>query len=261
MATDELGRSVRVLQRQLLQSSRQDSRFNTQQQALQPQAQPIAPAPEDDYAIDFGTDPTTGLPLTERDYEPGVVHAIKSIGKATRKELADLKKKVAAYEQIEQTRATERLTREIDAGFADVADLEKFIGKGSRADLTESDAAYHLRLAVVQSLVTNPIKGASPRKAIAQRAREMFGGSGRAAEPPEPAAPSPRSQAAQERPREPNGRFTREQWNEGALARPTQRSGAAEPNGVEKAVRGVEQLFREAGGAENVELTDDEFIP
>ena len=41
--------------------------------------------------------------------------------------------------------------------------------------------------------------------------------------------------------------MTEEQWDAATLARPTQRAGAAEPNGDAKAIKNLEKRMREAG--------------
>lgn len=250
MDTDQLGQAVRY-------AARAEKKWWQEQR---PQAAPAAPQAPPQVPQEEEVD--LGIPPQDlQDFDPRLVGALKTIASGYQKKTRALEERLQAAEKLTQQQQVDRTVSEIDQGFADLADDCPLLGKGNCADFKTTDHSYLLRDAVVKSVAASWPKGAPGwRKAVALRAREMFGaGSGQSAPtdlPPEP--PTPRQQQAAERPREANGRFTREQWEQAALNRPTQRKGAAEPPGRDKATRAVTERIREMD-AQQGDVSDDSF--
>lgn len=166
--------------------------------------------------------------------------------------IRDLFKKMAAkIEALEQghgqvndyirRQASEQATSQTDLGFEDLGDgAERLFGKGAGIALQgkpESQAAFKRRMAVVNSLRADPIKGVSIRQAVKQRAGELFGDL--IADAPA-APPAPKDDA-------PKPRYTPDEWQQAGLPRPTHRNGSPEPKGEKKATKAVAAFLRERG--------------
>ena len=164
--------------------------------------------------------------------------------RARDKKIADLEGKFAPIESHVRETQNERLVSEVDKGFADLGErFEVAFGKGAGKDMQQTDPLYLTRLAVINSLRSNPIPGKSVRQAVAQRAEEMYG----------------RLIPAEATKPEVNGEHRAERvakWNGSATPKPTDRNGSPEPKGEARATKAVAQILHERFGGEAPEETD-----
>jgi hypothetical protein len=270
LSSAALGNAIRRARRYEQSQSRQASRDDARMEAhagsqTQPHNEPAAPEPDpfDISEIEGQLDPKFRAFL----------HAVKEKSK----EVDALKAQLAAVGQREQQRELQSNAQMLDGAFEAIG--EKFadvFGEGDAGDLgPEKAAEMKRRLAVVTAAVGGmDIRTLSRRQLnakIKEAADMIFGDlvgkrgpAASAAAPPDPyaAAVAPSRPAKPQRsgpaPRSTNRAVpTEEDWEQGALAVPTQRRGGAEPNGRAKAIRNVQEILRQGGdGATDAEIDD-----
>jgi len=178
----------------------------------------------------------------ENGYAPGLVGAFNKL--VARMDAQD--RIIAELRGHVQRQVAAQSDNEIDQGFAALGSkFEKVFGSGNGVELRDGNpSAYRRRVAVVNDLKANPPKKSTTiKEAVRARAAEMFG------DMVEQAAPKSEPTA-----------FTPEQWDQGGLNQPTQRSTTEEAPGVMKARRGVAEKQREMARV-NGTGADDKFVP
>lgn len=164
----------------------------------------------------------------------------------------DLQSKLDAAEKREQARVAKSLEEQIDLAFESLGpEYERYFGQGPIADLPENAPERKRRLAAFQTAAVD-LKSVTParlKKQLKEAADTLYPAA------PAPAADPKKDPGAYGAPT--NGkRITPEQWDRAATAPPTQRRGAAEPAGEEKARADLERKVQEARGEEDVEITN-----
>lgn len=198
-------------------------------QTSSPSAQPEAAVPPED-PFDLGID--------EQAYDPALIGAIKKMGAAHQKEIKQLKQQIGQLQHMEAIRANETFAQKMDRLFAGD---EGTFGKGEGRTLKDDGPELARRRAVLG--VMQSIKAGTIEQKY-EKAYELLYGT-------RVEAPAANDALAQRQ----------EEWRRGNVARPTQRSGAAEPPGVEKAKRNVAAKLAEANGAvDSGEADEGDFL-
>ncbi len=239
----ELEHTVYILNRRLREESRQEARVQSRDASRQPADEsPGATVPQG--TVDAGNAPAPstfdlGLGDKESDFDPDLIRVIKGLGQ----QLQDTRRELQGHIQLllgrevarENETNAERMDRAINAW-----DDARF-GKGRGAELAKDGPEFGRRIAVLaeaQRLAGGPKAGMAKLLANLDKARtNLFGAASEAPRPTgerAPAAPSP------EGPLE-------DAWREGGLAAPTNRSGAQEPAGRDRAIESVKRWQRENG--------------
>lgn len=203
-----------------------------------------APPPREEQLVDWGEfefeeDGVKSKKPFRDMLEPNIVKVIEDLARDNK----TLKAQIGILMQAEGVRQKMTAKQAYALHFAKHPDL---FGEGDIDALDpESDELARVR-AVGDFMRGIPVeKRTTFAKDFARAMKQIFGrGEKAATEPPAP-SPAPKQQPVDPR------------WQQGTAARPTQRSGAAEPPGREKAERGVRQFQRavtEANGQ-----ADDQF--
>ena len=193
-----------------------------EQSQAQPAAVPAAPEPE-------------GLGISEDDYDEGLVGVLKRLYA----KIETLEKAHAEMAGHVQASVNQTVTQQIDAEFAKHPD---FFGKGNLGDLDPEGPDMARRNAVVAMAKT--FKDGTPPQRVAKAVSILY--------PNLASAPAKAPEKPAEKPEV-------KRWLEGGLAAPTQRTGAGEPAGVEKAKQSIRQFYRE-NGVEREPTIADEFL-
>lgn len=243
----------------------------TQQTFDQSRRQPV-PEPQPVAAAKPTLDPELG-------YDPLLSSTIEDL----RRENAALKAGQEQFLQATQRQQSMQIEEAVDSAFDAVAQTHgRIFGTGPLELLVVGSPEYQRRGKIFG---TAGIKaGDSPRVAkqkVLQAIALMY--PAQQAPAPQPETPAvggygafagngpPVAPVKAVRPKGPNGQFLSDEeinvrrWMEGGLARPTQRSGAAEAemNGVDKATRSVAAILGERGGSvggESGEAGFDDFL-
>ncbi len=233
MTTTVLGKTIhKLLQQQLHYRSELDK----ERVMVHGQVRPLAPEPvpvEEDIPLDFGTD-EDGRQLTEKDFHPGWVKAMKGIVRKNREENAKLQTELSKRDKLDQVREANRAAAIFDAAFVALGpEYEAIFGKGPGREMgqTQQDE-YDNRIMLLTRAQADP-RTQTPTQIKARvkaAAEKMFGkfiGKN----------PTPYAEVANGK--APKPRITPEQWEEGATARPTARQVDDEPPSEAKAVRNL----------------------
>lgn len=153
-------------------------------------------------------------------------------------ELKSLKAQLADTAQREQGRAQESMGDRIDRYFDEEKDEGRF-GKGGRRSLTADSPEFLRRMAVLQAM--DKMREGTEAQRF-KKAMTLIYGSSKASSSKDP------EDELEKRKRD---------WEEGAVAQPTHRNGAAEPKGVKRAVKTAAAFMRENGMAEDQEADPD----
>ena len=221
---------------------------STPQQVQSVQAQgPPPPALElEEEPLDFGIDPDTGAPITERDLNPGIVNAFK----AERKRLRAIERRLEEQAQFTQSQQQQSQTAMIDSAFAGLGPgYEPVLGKGGIQQIATNPRAKAFREATLQmaqqlagpNATTNDILAMLP-----SAAQTLFGARNPA--PGQQVAPAAGGLGAGTVQAQQNSRITADQWAQAALAGATHRQGAAEPKkGDVGALQTIQSKLRDHG--------------
>jgi hypothetical protein len=217
---------------------------------------PPAPAPEPEVDLtEYGLskellDPTTGL-------DPRLTEFFKNVVKENRK----LKTHVEQQGQREAVREQQTLHQRIRSQIAKHPGL---FGDGSLAAGTPEAARYDALMGYLNQLPRDRQHG--PETDIPAAVAAIWPGAQAPAPAPEPERRLPAEQersyevnaAANARPRNPeNGRFTAEEWNNGAAARPTHRDAPIE-KGEGGALKTIQEKLRSRGFDTSINQPDEE---
>ncbi len=234
------------LNRQLLAD--RERRFNPPPREL-PAEQPAVTAPVvDEDAVDWGTD-EEGKPYDENAYQKPIAKTIKTAAEL-RKKNKELEERLARLEGREVERMTSERDRSIDSAFSKLgAAFEPIFGKGDIANLAKDSDERAARIAIVSMI--GQLKEGTLEQRIAKAAKLVYGRFAKNSEAPsqyeaDDAEPTPRKPAQR------NGRITQEDWEAGALARPTQRE-AKPQKGTQAAYRAVAKQMKDKN------INEDDF--
>ncbi len=181
------------------------------------QSATVEPVAEPEFALDWGTDVDDLIDPEVRT----------RIDKAVKQALKPLQERIEQLTHFERGRQQESQFSKLDQMFADLGtSYEAVLGKGRRDDFDPSAPEMTRRAAVIQAadrIVKSQGDKPNYKAAFAQAARDLFGGiAPAAAVTPAPA----RSKVA----RAADGTFTKtaedaviEEWEQAAVARPTNR--------------------------------------
>ncbi len=250
MTTTALSRAVAVSFRQYQAQMSQQRQLLERlgQEVTQPQPKP-EPEPVDEWAA---------LEQQLEPYDPPVRDAIKRSMKVARDAEARAK---AAEDRL----TTEFKTRDEAATKEKTAQNAQLLDRAF-ARLAEKDARYKTMFGVESAATLNAqspemrrrrnamaeagvsIDNVNPHTVVRQlqAAADLWN----APAAPEP-APAPNPYAPQPRTAPVNGVITPEEWQRGGVARPSNRNGAPEPDGKEKAVQNLTAKLRESGQLDN----------
>lgn len=208
------------------------------------------PEPEPD-ALDLGIDEETGRPAREM-LNKGALRGMDALHKRNR----DLETKLKSFEERETARATVSHRQAVDDGFESLVEKlgEQGVTLYGTGGLAERgpDAAENRRRQALYTVAGIDRERDSERtiaKKLAAAHATMYPA------PPKPATPA--SQDYGDNPpaaAKPNGKPTVEQWNDGALATPTNRKPNEKPPGRARAIENMARRqaeLRVRNGASN----------
>lgn len=237
---DELDAAVYHANRALHLERERQYREASQHQAVAGRQPPTPPAEED---LPWGDiqDPDTGARRQAKDSD--IAEPLVRVLRQQDRAIKELQRQLAHLQQRDQSRENETRSERIDRFFA--GQDKSLFGEGPLADLPEDSPERERRLAVW---------GRSARAARGDEAAAIrgLGASLKVLYPgaaPSAAASSAAAPPAPEKPRDANGRYTKEQerWLDGPVARPTHRGNAEEPLGKQRATNKLASLMDEAG--------------
>jgi hypothetical protein len=194
-----------------------------------PRVQAGAAAPPADDAYDLGIDKT--------QYDPALIGAIEKLGRDHAKEIKSLKQQIQRLEAVEHLRANETNVQTLDRLFNRDSSL---FGEGNLMALPKDSPVILKRQAFLATV--EKMSGKTLEEKYEKAKALLYGD----AQPPAGDA----ALAARQ-----------DEWRRGNVARPTQRTGAGEPPGTEKAKRGVAAKLQEMNGAaDSGEADADDFL-
>lgn len=179
---------------------------------------PAAPAEAAPAALDLG--------INEEVVEPSIAAALKKLAADNR----DLRQQVERLSQHQQRQEQETGAQKMDRLFDKYGDKVLF-GDGPGSEMSEDSAELQRRVAVIN--IARGLQGnfeQNFRKVVST----LFSGTKPEKPPEKPGKPAKNGTAV-----------SPEEWQEAALAVPTQRIGAQEPYGVERAKAAVRALTKE----------------
>jgi len=178
------------------------------------------------------------LGLNESNYNDDFVGFLKRMRKEHADEIRQLKEQVAHLQRAEGIRANESFAQKMDRLFAGD---EGTFGKGDGRTLGEDSPELARRRAVLG--VMQSLKVGTVEDKYAKAYGILYG--------QRQAEPGLDDELARRQ----------DEWRRGNTARPTQRSNAGEPPGVEKATRGVRAKLAEMNGAaDSGEASAEDFL-
>ncbi len=226
MQPEVLDEVVYRLHKQARQILREHSIESTLQGALERQ-----PEPEESLLK---------LDHPEEEYDPSLLRTLKEQAATIKR----LEKRLDSVQGFQQERVQEWRGAQLDTFFESCNDEANF-GKGSAQEMSADDRGYIRRVHVLNEAV----RLAGPKATFKQQMSKLkqaytnlYGGEA-------PPAPKPREESAEVR-----------EWREAGLARPTQRVGAPEPNGVRKAEKSVAAQLKDIGSDESGSVSHDDFL-
>lgn len=184
--------------------------------------------------------------VNEEELHPTIakgLSALRNRAKAEREENKALRAEVTALRTRDEQRELNRAAALYDAAFTALGDeFAPIIGKGAGRDMNSDSAEYKRRIAILTEARADPrqLTPAQVKAKVKAAADLLY---------PRPKAGKAKEDAYAEvaEPRT-NGRAPRistEEWNDAALARPTQRRVDDEPPSEKKAVRNLAAKMRE----------------
>lgn len=225
---------------------------------IEPERREPLPEPDDDD-FDLGVD--------EEELHPKVIQAMKKLGGGYKKEIKALRGELAERDQRDRERSARRSVSLIDAAFNTLPEYKKLFGEGSGLKLGADSPAMKRRLAVLREAgvdVNEPVSVPELRARIKEAAAILFTPDGDANPYDQPASSADGKAKSEPEGRQgkgSNGRVTREQWNNGALARPTQRKVGEQPKTAqEREAQAVANLAAKLRGEGGDRLPDAEEL-
>lgn len=190
------------------------------------------------------------------EVEPTILNAFKRL----QKENKELKAKLGRVDDLDKQFSQHKFKTAsdlLDAAFAKLpAKYRKLFGDGAASDLgPNQQRELKRRLAVLQEagITFDNINRGTIIKKIKDAADSLYAlPEEQPVEPTEPPDPYSRAIAQPKK----GQRITPEQWDEAATAVPSQRRGAGEPNGEQKAVANLARKMREQESMSDAEIDD-----
>lgn len=208
-------------------------------QRIAARARAEAPPPEvragGPQPVDGSAEEPFDLGLSEDDVDPKIIAAFKKMNERHEKKTARLE---AALAVERASKEQSSLNVRVDKAFADLGD-PKLFGTGGLEELPANSAYAQRRKAVWNMAKEGASSLPEALARLAQARQVLFGG-----EPPKQ-APSGDTATPQATP-------SQTTWAAGAVAKPTQRAGAIDPPGPEKAAKTIQAKFAAKG--ENIPL-------
>lgn len=170
-----------------------------------------------------------------KDFDPVAQKAFKQIAKLTKENNA-LRKQVGGVTRHLIDVENMSNTQIVDTCFKNLgADYEGIFGKESASEIDKKSAEFERRQDIVNKVLSQGINPKDPRfqKAFADAAKRKFGFAAKASVETEEAVPVK------------NGRITKQQWDDAALAAPTKRNDSMPEKGIVTAKRVFLQKVRE----------------
>lgn len=227
-STEILDETVYHLNRQAFNLARESSRDQESRRQAAATADPAKTLEAEPLAT-----------LKDEDYDPGIAELIRTV-RSQAKEIKELKEGLGGVRSFQQAGVQESLAQQCDRAFEK---HESVLGKGKGTDLQPTDPHYIRRKSVLALVDQMPKKGSLADR-IDRAVETLFG----VAPAPAP-APTNGTQLSPEQQR----------WNEGTVARPTQRKPSDDPPGRKKAEAAVANFLNE-----QTQITPDsadEFLP
>ncbi len=217
---EALETALDVMTRQMLQERQVFQKTLTERATPEQSAAPVAPAPSAATGFDLGLSKED-----EEAFDPRFLSVIKKMGE----EITNLKGQLSGIGQREQVRERESFQQRCDTAFSK---YESILGKGSYSELNPAGPELRRRQAVLDTAARDQSKVPFERK-IAAAVEALFGQ--QAAAVITPPAGTPESPPAPPARDQKTGRYTTEQWNASATARPSHRETPGLPPGKERA--------------------------
>ncbi len=219
MTSEALGRAITKAQRR-------DAEWNQRVQAAQPQAIAAKPAPE--------PEPELAIDLDPAEYDEklrGAFGKLRDESVKSQKELKALRDEIAQQRAREQERSNAQVTQLVDDAFEALGpEFEWYFGKGSASEIRAADPdAFERRKLVLQK--TGLDASLASGKQVMSKIKQALTALKIEARPIVPPEADPEQTPTGRR------RPTRKEWDDGATAVPTQRAGADEPKGYDRAVK------------------------
>lgn len=205
-----------------------------------PPETPHSPRPAEtsveDDEISFGIE-------DEAQYTEGLIPSVKKYIKELRAELKQLKSQTGSLTQREMAREASERERQFDAAFAALgAGFEKFVGKGTAADLKDTPEMQK-RVAIVRAAGVEPTDSAATMQRKIKAVAELLH--------------SPAATNAYDEP--PNLTRRQQEFVDGVTEKPTSRTKAELPMGVARAKKTFVEGVRSLNGQGGDEADDYEF--
>lgn len=236
---DEAGLYSREeLRKELLRLRREETLRTQPQTAPVPAAPQSEPEPQIDWGTHDAPDGQGKRAWTDDDLSPAVVKAMK----AQAKEIADLKKQIAALASHTQQQVVAPLIEKVKA---EVAKYGAFFGHAN----PQPGTPEHTRcLMVMQALDGFGKQGRRPRPEVdvPEVMKSLFGLDAPGQTAPPPAAPRPAPVAPQPA-RDPELEAINRGFAEGTVQRPTNRNAPALPKGEKRAQQAFAEGLRKRG--------------
>lgn len=214
------------------------------------------PAPQPAPAEPEAADPLDAL--VSEGFDQRLIDAIKQSKHGSAKQIAALKKELAERDERSAKQAVNDNIRLVDAAFKKLA--SPLLGDLSGAELQKAgrQAEFKRRVAVLNAAGITDLRQVD-RFSIMSQLREayqtLFGDL-----PEADAAPGDAYSAALSKTPPRGKKFTQEEWNNGASARPSQRNGGPELKGEALAIKNLTERFREQD-ARRADADELEGIP
>lgn len=214
----------------------------------QPEAPPSTPTPSVQTA-----EPEDDLGEVE-DFDPRLVKILKAVvGRvASLESLKPLIEQSHGFAQSELRRRGETMAQALDREFTKV-NMPELFGTGPMKDLDPKSLTVKRRNMLVEEAAKDAPGGIPTKESFYTAMKTLFGRESHVDET-EP-QPKPKAKANGEAPR-----ISPEQWEQATVAKPTQRQGAPEPNGIAKAKKTYIQQYNQltgGGDALAAQLTDE----
>lgn len=194
----------------------------------------------------------------ESEWEPATLAVYRRMERKRLKDLNALKEQVAGIKQTTQQTQAQTIDAMMDGFFA-ASGRDKEFGAGPANSLMGTPALRRRNAVFAEMQALGGINAKNFQVAV-----ETLYGKARVATPEEQAAAQPsaygqRASVAPVRPRSPKVPSvpTQEDYEQGTVARPTNRRGAAEPKGDVRAVAKVAEAMREQGISADDDSTDE----
>lgn len=216
-----------------------------------------APEPEEDYGFgEYEDEDGAKKKVDLSGYERPIRHVFKTLAQ----ELKAIKAENAELKESTRRREARDAYDAFDAAFESLGDAGKAIfgdGPGTAMD-TASEESQRRHFVLQAAKLKAGDSPAVIKKKIAAAVKTLYGPVGGDSPAPKKAAKdAPAETPADDRPRAKNGRFTAEEWEEAALAKPTSRTPPPAPKGEKLAMANLAKKMHRFGMPVEDDGSDD----